>query len=239
MNMNQTRSYYGSDANFIIFAGQRINIIKEKHADFTAFTPYFTTDTLAELESLYTTASNIPSDNTYIDIQAKATENVAIKLAVCCKFFQRCKFDIEMAFPNDKKVWNQFGFNDYDEARRSGKMMYMFLTDFHMIANRYKDELGAQGWVEENFTKILAHRDSLKEFMDEQSECILNRNHATEERMTALNNLYEKLSIYFKAARIMYEEDEELVKWFKFPAPNAKASEEEPDETEEVIETEE
>ena len=237
--MSQMRSYNGTDANFIIFASQRINMIKEKHDDFIAFTPHFSADTLAELESLFGTASNIPSDNAYIDIQAKATENVATELAACCKFFQRCKFDIEMAFPKDKKVWNQFGFNDYDKARRSGKMMYMFLTDMRMIADKYKEPLTTNGWTEETFTKILTHRDTLKGFMDEQSECILNRNRATEERMTALNKLYEKLAIYFKAARIIYEEDEELAKWFKFPAPNAKSSEEEPDNSEEIIETEE
>ncbi|WP_321514813.1 hypothetical protein [Marinifilum fragile] len=226
MNMGQTRSYNGGDANFIIFSSQSINIIRDKHDEFMAFTPHFTAETLAELNTLFETASNIPSDNTYIDIQAKATENVNTELAASGKFFQRCKFDIEMAFPNDKKVWNQFGFNDYDTARRNGKLMYLFLTDFNMIANKYKAELSAKGWTEETFSAILAHRDKLKGFMDEQSDCILKRNRATEERTIALNALYEKLAIYFKAARIMYEEDEDLLKWFKFPAASPKATKE-------------
>ncbi|MDQ2180822.1 hypothetical protein [Marinifilum sp. D714] len=225
--MGQSRSYSGTDANFIIDSGQKINLIKEKHDDFMAFSPHFTSETLAELDSLYTKASNIPSDHTYIDIQAKATENVNKELAASGKFFQRCKFDIEMAFPNDKKVWNQFGFNDYEEARRSGKLMYLFLTDFDMIANKYKAELSANGWTEETFSAILAHRDKLKGFMDEQSDCILKRNRATEERTIALNALYEKLAIYFKAARIMYEDDPDLLKWFKFPAATPKATKEE------------
>ena len=230
MTMGQTRAYNGSDANFIIFSGQRINIIKDKHDDFIAFSPHFIPEKLVELESLFETASNIPSDNTYIDIQAKATENVNTELAACSKFFQRRKFDIELAFPNDKKVWNQFGFNDYDEARRSGKLMYIFLTDFHMISDKYKDRLIANGWTEETFTQILNHRDQLKTYMDEQSECILNRNRATEDRTIALNSLYEKLSVYFKAARIIYEEDEDFLKWFKFPAHSPKSSSEEEEE---------
>ena len=238
MNMTQTRAYNGSDANFIIFSGQRINIIEEKHDDFIAFNPHFTPQTLTELKTLFETASNIPSDHTYIDIQAKATENVATKLAICCKFFKKCKFDIELAFPNDKKVWNQFGFNDYDEARRNGKLMYMFLTDFHMIADKYRDTLTTNGWKEDNFNEILTHRNELKACMYEQSECILNRNRATEERTIALNNLYEKLAIYFKAAKILYEDDEEFLKWFKFPAPAPapnKASNEESEETNETV----
>ena len=230
--MARARSYSGTDANFIIFSSQSINIIFDKHDEFMAFSPHFTAETLAELKSLFETASNVPSDNTYIDIQAKATENVNTELAASGKFFQRCKFDIEMAFPNDKKVWNQFGFNDYDDARKSGKLMYLFLTDFDMIANKYKEPLTAKGWTEDTFTSILTHRDKLKGYMDEQSDCILKRNRATEERTIALNNLYEKLAIYFKAARIMYEEDEDLLKWFKFPAASPKATNEEAEGTE-------
>ncbi|WP_282126181.1 hypothetical protein [Marinifilum flexuosum] len=227
MSMGQTRSYNGGDANFIIFSSQSINIINDKHDEFMAFSPHFTAETKAELQTLFEIASNIPTDNTYIDIQAKATENVNKELAASGKFFQRCKFDIEMAFPNDKKVWNQFGFNDYDNARRNGKLMYLFLTDFDMIANKYKEALTTEGWTEDTFSAILAHRNKLKGFMDEQSDCILKRNRATEERTIALNNLYEKLAIYFKAARIMYEEDEDLLKWFKFPAATPKANKEE------------
>ncbi|PXY00860.1 hypothetical protein DF185_13255 [Marinifilum breve] len=230
--MGQSRSYNGGDANFIIFSSQSINIINDKHDEFVAFSPHFTAETQAELKTLFETASNIPSDNTYIDIQAKATENVNKELAASGKFFQRCKFDIEMGFPNDKKVWNQFGFNDYDNARKSGKLMYLFLTDFDMIANKYKEALTAEGWTEDTFSAILAHRDKLKGFMDEQSDCILKRNRATEERTIALNALYEKLAIYFKAARIMYEDDEDLLKWFRFPAPTPKATKEEAENTE-------
>lgn len=232
MSMGQARSYNGGDANFIFFSSQSINIIDDKHDEFIAFSPHFTAETLAELKSLFETASNIPSDNTYIDIQAKATENVNVELAAAGKFFQRCKFDIEMAFPNDKKVWNQFGFNDYDNARKSGKLMYLFLTDFDMIARKYKDPLVTSGWTDDTFAAILTHRDKLKGFMDEQSDCILKRNRATEERTVALNALYDKLAIYFKAARIMYEEDEELLKWFRFPAPSAKGTKGEADDTE-------
>ncbi|WP_421917984.1 hypothetical protein [Marinifilum sp.] len=228
--MSQTRAYSGSDANFIIFSGHRITILKEKHTDFESFSPHFTPETFSELENIFETASNIPSDNTYIDIQAKSTEDVMKQVNVCGKLFQRSKFDIEMAFPNDKKIWNQFGFNDYEEARRNPKLMYMFLTDFHMIANKYKATLTAKGWTEERFSNILDQRNKLKAYMDEQSDCILKRNRATEERMLALNKLYEKLSTYFKAAKSIYEDDEEFLKWFKFPTPSSKASNEKPED---------
>jgi len=216
--MSQTRFYHGTDANFIDFAGQRINLIEEKHEDFIQFSPIFTPEGLIELHAIYDEASNVTSDNAYIDIQAKATENVKSDLEACCKFYQRCKFDIEMAFPNDTKMWDQFGFNDYEEARRSGKYMFMFLTDLHMVATRNPEALTKVGWKEENFNQIVVHRDSLKANMNAQSESIMDRSRATENRGLILNNLYEKLAIYFKAARILYDDVEETLKWFKFPA---------------------
>lgn len=236
MNMSQSRSYYGTDANFINFSGQRIKLIEEKHKDFTQFSPIFTPKGLRELNQVYEEACNITTDNAYVDIQAKATEDVKLDLEACCKFFQRCKFDIEMAFPNDKKMWDQFGFNDYDEARRSGKYMYMFLTDMHMVATRNPEPLTTVGWTEENFNQILIHRDSLKENMNLQSDSIMDRSRATENRMMILNNLYEKMAIYFKAARIMYDDNEENLKWFKFPAPTTSNKS---DEIEEEIVVEE
>jgi len=238
--MSQARSYSGTDANFINFAGQGVGLITEKHDDFVQFTPIFTAESLNDLTTVYNEACNIPSDNTYVDIQAKATESVKLKLEQCCKFFQRCKFDIEIAFPNDKKMWDQFGFNDYEEARRNPKFMYMFLTDLHMIAMRNAAPLVTVGWTDESFELILNHRDSLKLKMNTQSDSIMDRSRATEDRVLKLNNLYEKLAIYFKAARILYDGNEEILKWFKFPASTVSknSTEAENENSEETTETE-
>ncbi|WP_461632114.1 hypothetical protein [Labilibaculum euxinus] len=234
--MTQSRSYYGTDANFISFSGPRIKLIEEKHNDFINFSPIFTPEGLTDLKAVYDEACNITSDNAYVDIQAKATENVKLDLDACCKFFQRCKFDIQMAFPNDKKMWDQFGFNDYEEARKSGKNMYMFLTDLHMVSVRNAEPLLKLGWTDESFSKILAHRDSLKANMILQSDCIMDRSRATDNRMLKLNNLHEKMAVYFKAARILYEDNEETLKWFKFPAAsNSKPNEETKDEQEIIV----
>ncbi|PKQ65919.1 hypothetical protein BZG02_02640 [Labilibaculum filiforme] len=232
--MTQSRSYYGSDANFINFASQRIKLIEEKHADFIGFSPIFTSEGFAELKTIYDEACNITSDNAYIDIQAKATENVKLDLDACCKFYQRCKFDIQMAFPNDKKMWDQFGFNDYEEARKSGKYMYMFLTDLHMVSTRNTAALQKIGWTEESFSQILTLRDKLKADMILQSDCIMDRSRATENRTNKLNSLYEKMAVYFKAARILYDSNEETLKWFKFPAQSSSKNESETEE--EVLE---
>ena len=231
-----TRLYNCSDTVFIPWTSQITNLIVTEHAKFEAFSAYFTPERFKEMQVLYEEVINIPSDKVYIDIQAKATDNVNIAIEEAGKFYQACKFSIEMAFPNDKHTWNQFGFNDYKAASRSGRSMYLFFSDFLLIANLYKDKLLAEDWTEDHFTKIQEHRDKIKMYLDQQTECVVNRGNATDKRIVTLNNMYEKLAKYMKAAKIIYADNEEMLKWFKFPVTtNGKKenTEEEQPETQE------
>eukprot|EP01029_Cantina_marsupialis_P020765 TRINITY_DN4894_c0_g1_i1.p1 TRINITY_DN4894_c0_g1~~TRINITY_DN4894_c0_g1_i1.p1 ORF type:complete len:240 (-),score=-3.09 TRINITY_DN4894_c0_g1_i1:260-979(-) len=223
-----TRLYNCSDTVFIPWTSQVTNIITKEHVSFESFSAYFTPERPKELQVLYEEAIGIPSDKVYIDIQAKATDNLNIAIDEAGKFYQSCKFDIEMIFPNDKHIWNQFGFNDFEPTRRSARNMYMFFSDFLLIANIHKEPLLTGGWVEDHFTKIQEHRDKLKMYMDQQTECIVSRSTATDKRIVTLNKMYEKLARYTKAAKIIYAGNEEMLKWFKFPvSTNGKKEEEE------------
>ncbi|WP_321316725.1 hypothetical protein [Labilibaculum sp.] len=215
--MNDSRFYHCSDAVFISWASNFINLIKEEQAKFSVFSVYFTPERIAEIEVLFNEANNIPSDKVYIDIQAEATAAVNSCVEKCAKFFQACKFDIEMVFANKKHIWNQFGFNDYEEARKSGRNMFMFYSDFLLIANLHKEALLKGAWKEETYLKIADYKDSLKIYMDQQTKCRVDRSRAADERVVSLNKLYEMLSMYQKAAKIIYIDNEEMLKWFKFP----------------------
>jgi len=222
-----TRIYNCSDAVFISFSSQSITLIEEEHAKFTAFSNHFTPETLTSVKELFQNAANIPSDKVYIDMQAKSTNNIKLKLEEAGKFYQRCKFDIEMAFPNDKNIWNQFGFNDYDEARKSARNMYMFYSDFQFMVNLHKEDLLAKNWTEETFTKIEDHKVSIKSLMDEQTKSMVDRGRATDQRIDALNSLHDKLAKYMKAAKFIYDGNEEMLKWFKFPVATTTEKKEE------------
>lgn len=234
--MSNLRYFHGTDANFIVSSGQTIELIQETQAEFAAFSIHFTPEKLRGLVDKYAEITSIPSDNVFIDIQAKATNDVKLQHDKSCKFFQHSKFDIEMAFPNDKLVWNQFGFNDYEKARKSPRDMFMFLSDFDTMAGRYKDILTANGWTEEKFANVLEHQNKLKAAMNSQNDSMIERRRATEDRVGKLNSVYEKMALYFKAAQIIFEEDEDLLKRFRFPAPSASSKS---NDTEEEILSEE
>ena len=124
--MNYSRLYACSDAVFMGWVSRSINLISEEKERFTSFSVFFTPERIQEVAVLYLEANQIPSDKVYIDIQAQATENINTCVEACAKFFQACKFDIENVFPNKKHIWNQFGFNDYEAARKSGYVYVLF-----------------------------------------------------------------------------------------------------------------
>ena len=199
------------------WVSETLNLINEETEKFTSFSVFFTPQKILDISSLYEEANLIPSDKVYVDIQAQSTDNVNVSLEECAKFFQACKFDIENVFPNKKHIWNQFGFNDYEVARKSGRAMFMFYSDFILIANLHKAAMMESAWTEEIFIKIADLKDKLKLNMDQQTKSRVDRGRATDERVVHLNQIYEKLSKYMKAAKIIYASNEEMLRWFKFP----------------------
>lgn len=235
--MNHSRLYSCSDAVFMSWVSQSVNLIKEEQSRFTDFSVFFTPERIQEIEVLYAEANTIPSDKVFIDIQAQATENINTCVEECARFYQSCKFDIEMVFPNKKHIWNQFGFNDYESARKSGRAMFMFYSDFLLIANLHKQAMIEAAWTEETFTKIAELKDKLKMNMDQQTKCRVDRGRATDDRVVCLNKIYEKLAKYMKAAKIIYADNQEMLRWFKFPVTSKTSKDEatEPETQEDMV----
>ena len=192
------------------------------------FSAYFTPEKIKEIEVLLAEANNIPSDKMYVDIQAQATENIITVVENCAKFFQACKFEIETVFSNKKHIWNQFGFNDYEAARKSSRAMSMFYSDFIFIANLHKEEMSESIWSEETYKKIAVLKDALMLSMDQLTKCKDERGKAADERIVTLNKIYDMLSKYMKAAKIIYTDNEEMLRWFKFPTSNKTSKDESP-----------
>lgn len=224
--MNHSGLYSCSDAVFMRWVFQSITLIKEEKARFWAFSVLFTPEKIQEIEVLYDELSRIPSDKEYDDIQAQSTEDVKACVEACASFYQVCKFDIVNVFPNMKHIWDQFGFNDLEAARKSGRGMLLFYSDFILIAHLHKEAMIEAVWTEETFTKIAELKDELKMNLDQQSKCFVDRACASDKRHICLNTIYVKLANYMKAAKSIYMNHEGMLRWFMFPVMS-KASKDE------------
>lgn len=224
------RHYHGTDANFIATSANSINVIEQVHGRFIAYSSYFTEQTLMQLKGGLAEATSIESDNVFIDLQAKATNDLNIELDSCRKFYQSCRFDIAMIFKNDKFMLNQFGANDYNKARQSPKEMYTLLNDLFLITTRHETILAEGGWTPEQTAEIATRRDQLRTKMIEQDERKFQRKKATTTRVILLNQLYQVLSAYFKAGQNIFSDDDDVLEYLVFPAASAPTEEEENEE---------
>ena len=97
----------------------------------------FKTDFLTEIDA----ARAVAKDMVVVDEQVEETEEVKGKHKECAAYFQDMKPVIEATFPNNKAVWNQFGYNDYKGASRYQGRMIQFMEMLHMTAEKYKESL--------------------------------------------------------------------------------------------------
>lgn len=130
-------------------------------ADFITFDADFSdpfgTEWLAEIML----AQTMPDDETVLDQQKQLTELVEEKMGLCRNKFQGSKYFIEKTFPGKKEIWNEFGYNDYEEARKSQVKMILFMEKFHTIAVKYAAKLIAKKYAQEKIDEIKNLGDEL------------------------------------------------------------------------------
>src|SRR3989304_10392479 len=68
-----------------------------------------------------------PSDETNVDIIKQFGDAADGKLVLCANYFQDAKFFIEKAHPNQKVIWREYGYDNYEEARKSKPNMSLFM----------------------------------------------------------------------------------------------------------------
>lgn len=104
----------------------------------------------------------IANDNYYRDKLTEYTSIVQQKMENCRNAFQKSKYFIEKAFPNQPTIWNQFGFNDYITIRNSENNMIKFMEILHNTAQIHQDKLLPVGFTEENINELKVLGDELR-----------------------------------------------------------------------------
>ena len=157
----KSRLYAGSDDEFL----QSVRVMHGQFtldkADFTAFDTMFSDpfgdNWLAQIE----TAADKLNDDYIVAIQATYTKRVEDKLTECRDFYQKMKYFIERAFPDNKEIWVQFGYPKYDEARKTETKMISFMGILHKAAVEYSEELIAVGFTQAQIDQIKSLHDEL------------------------------------------------------------------------------
>ncbi len=199
-----SRIYGGGDAEMIQNSKTMLGSFTEDLAVFTGYDPDFNEAYAQEWQAEIDAAENIQKENSVADILTGLTKKVNDGMAECQKKFQLTKHFIEKAFPGNKAVQNEFGYNDYSGARQSQPKMIQFMRNFDKAANKYSEQLIAANYTAENITEIKTIGDNLDAANTEQESYKKNRPVLSQDRITALNMCWQKCAKVGETGKLLF-----------------------------------
>lgn len=163
-------------------------------------------------------AEALPTDEDTVDIQTGYTETVESTMEQCRKAFQDAKYFIEKAFPTKKAVQKEFGFDDYDEARKNVPKMTTFMGVLSKKVVKYQAQLLAVKFPKTSIDNILNLAKTLLDDKTEQETVINSRLSLTEDRTEKLNNVWAFRRQVAKAAKNIYKDNYSKYRMYLLPA---------------------
>jgi hypothetical protein len=206
-----------SDAESVQTSRQFYNQFQKDKDKFIELDPdfggNFSTNWLSAIEEAETFVgdSTVKSDITIL------TENVRNKMEIGRTHFQKMKYYIEKAFPNNQAVWNSFGYGKYDSARNSEVRFIPFLRNLHTKAVKYADKLIAANYTQAGIDRIDTIREEISEANQVQENYKGDRPVVSQERIELLNKVWEFLLKVNKASKNVFADDYAKLKQYLRP----------------------
>ncbi len=159
---------------------------------------------------------------------AQFTGNVRHKMDECRTHFQKMKYYIEKAFPNNKAVWNAFGYEDYDSARLSEVQLLPFMKNLKTQASKNAAKLIAANYKQADIDKIGTLWQELLEADQAQESYKKERVIITQQRIEKLNAAWEYVLKVNKASKNIFADNYAKLQQYILPGESAP---EEPEQT--------
>ncbi|MCD4819781.1 MAG: hypothetical protein K8S23_13940 [Candidatus Cloacimonetes bacterium] len=201
------RSYNFTDGEMF----EKANVIKvcftADMTDFSNFDADFNQTYLDDLTAKILSANKVPQDNQVIDQLAQKTDLVEKIMDECRIATQKSKYFIEKAFPNNRSKWNEFGYNDYQEARNSQLKMIQYMKVVCAVSNTNKDALLAVGFTQANIDELNTLSSQLDAANIDQQVFMKERTTLANQRVELMNKVWEVIQHICKVGKIIYADD--------------------------------
>ncbi len=199
-----TKNYNKTDEKMHEEANVKLNALKTDIAEFAAFDPKFTNEYVDIFTTKINSAQNAVTDNVLIDQLAGKTLAVETKMDSCRTKYRSVKYFVETAFKNNRAVQNEFGFNDYKEARSSQTKMISFIKQLGISAKRHQAELISAGMTEESINEIETLGNELDLANEHQEDFKKERTVLTQSRVILNNEVYDMVKEIARAGKIIF-----------------------------------
>jgi hypothetical protein len=219
----EKRQYNLSDAAMLTFASMHRHLFITYQADFTAFdsdfaSPDFETDWQAAIDaSLMVGTAETRDDQLGIHTAHVNTAMKAITLKV-----KEVKYFANKAFPpsaseQNRRVFDKFGFDDYQEVYGSQEGMRVFMKSMFKAANQHAAALAAKGFTPTMLAEINTLTDTFIALDATQDSFNTLSPIDTNARVVTHNTTWGFSQRVREAAEVIYAENPLLYNIFLFP----------------------
>ncbi len=158
----QTRGYSDlSDSLMLQEAGSTQSIFVDDQAVFEAFDVDYGGTYATDFETAIGTAAVFPTDEQIRDEISDLGQLTEDEMEKCRENFQDAKRFIKKAWPDRPKMWNRFGFDDYNDARASKHKLIPFMERYLDLVNDFTAELTAVNFTAAMQTEVGTRANAL------------------------------------------------------------------------------
>ena len=218
--MEAARKFNIADALLLEFAGKEIEYLPVDLAKFTALDPDLNAEKQTQLKNVYLDALTFGSDKTEVSVVSQLTENLSAQLKNCTSIFKEVRYFVRKKFGNSPAVQKELGIHSYRKARTIQSEMVLFMYELAAGVEKYKTALTEAGLKESVIASIKPAAVALEKVNVTQKTGKGGRAVKTADRIILLNSLYDLLTDFSEAAKIIFANDP--VKRERYILPHAK-----------------
>jgi sugar-specific transcriptional regulator TrmB len=165
---------------------------------------------------VYSEARNIRDDDGRERL-AELKSSIEDEIKVAISIFKTFRLYIQQAFPHDYRIWEKFGYCDFEDAIDDYRKMLECFNDFHEIIEERKRELDAVHCPAKLYTDIDKNRDLLHDMVDENEKLSAELSGFKEMRLNKFNELFYLMGIVRDGVKDLFKEEPETIKLFALP----------------------
>jgi|GEM_PF-2911193 len=179
----------------------------EDLADLTAYDTLINAAYLTSHLALITTAEGVPTAEVIADQLSQKSEAVKQDMSACASHYQDIKHFALKAFETSPGTLNEFGFDNFDKARRSQAEMIVFMRTLNTVVEAYAAQLRTKGAPDALIAQGPALLDSLQTHNSEQEKFKGTAEGLTATRVTANNEVWKVNVVLCRAGKRVYRND--------------------------------
>jgi len=169
-------------------------------------------------DGLITTAESHPTDEQVDDLMTQKTADVEEQMRLCRNKWMDTKPFVKKAFPNKPTIWNEFGFNDYQNVDHNQAGLIKFLRLAHLTAVKYSVQLIAVNYTQLLIDELETLRAALSLANDLQEKFKKDIPVLTQQRVDKHNDVYAVCQRVCETGKLIFRDDYANFQKYLLPA---------------------